>query len=123
MNTFFCDHCQKTVENTSTIGTGYGIHENGHKVCYQCCGDIDRDDMIKAKVGERFSMYLCRENGLNVVQNWCGTLKRNCHISISRHNWGLKRYDAWFKVNGECFWGYNIGENTQILHVRKVKPF
>lgn len=134
---FTCTQCKQDFkhENPSGFGgTGYGIDKDGNKVCYQCIGKSDETEMLDAKPGTRFTMYLTRENvdpgsgmqGLSFnlfASNWPGTLRRKCIANWSRTNWGLERTDVWFKIQGECFWGYHIGHNSQILHVRKIKPF
>lgn len=126
LHEFTCSQCKehKTQDNPQGFGgTGYAQKPDGAKICYRCCGVNDEVEMMDAKVGTRFTMYLTGSGLDMVATNWCGTFTRpiKANYRTSPTNWGLKRTDVWFKIQGECFWGYSIGENTQILHVRKIK--
>lgn len=55
------------------------------------------------------------------VSTWDGSIKVVCNwIRQSRHNWGLRRMDVWFHINGQRWHGVNIGDN-QICRVKRVK--
>ena len=113
-------------------GTGYGADSAGKTYCYKCCADRDREQM---KADGQTMLYLTifdpakthsTNKGTSVIAgeltNWPGTLRIPIHrISNSRHNWGLTRRDFWFKFEGLGWHGYQIGENTQIAHCRRLK--
>ena len=64
------------------------------------------------------------------VSNWPDTLKvKVSHMRIGRHNWANHQYQVWFDVVNEAkgiveqWYGYCIGDSTQILHCRRTKKF
>jgi len=122
---FVCSSCNENkTHSIESLTTGYGIHpDTGEKTCFACIGIQDEIKLLDMKPGERTYLYLSGETGSRKVSNWPGSFSRPVtHSSVSRHNWGLKRYDVWFTVQGERFHGYQIGDNTQICHVRKLMP-
>lgn len=110
---FTCHFCG---EETVSVG----IHE-GKDVCYPCCGKLEwklMQDTGKA------TLYLV---GLTVkyasVQNWCNTLSFKVdRVRHGRHNIAGTRTDVWFRdKSGTPWWGVSYGENTQIVHCRRLK--
>ena len=131
--TFTCSVCGETKTHKDSLTTGYGIDKDDNKVCFACCGDQDRADMAACKAGDKFMLYLTHEPGTGGppwytgwhVTNWPGTLDianvRNLY-SPHGHNWGLSRRDVWFQDHtGADWWGYKIGDNTDICHCMKLK--
>jgi hypothetical protein len=114
-----CSQCGAECKSTG-IGTGYGVDpKTNAKICYACCGVNDRKSLIDGEIGERFCFYY--SNGM--IVNWPNSLKiAPRYTRYSRHNWGLKRTDVWFSLEGHQFWGYIIGSNTEIIHIKKIKP-
>jgi len=115
-----CSQCKKEIVKPEGCGTGYGIDPKTHaKVCYACCGVNDRKSLIDSKLGDRFCFYFSG----GIITNWPASLKIEPRYikKDGRHNWGLKRTDVWFTLEGLNFWGYIIGSNTEIIHIRRVK--
>jgi len=57
------------------------------------------------------------------ITNWPGTLRFNVlWRKTGRHNWGLTRHDVWFiGPEGQAWWGVRYGDNTQIVHCKRIK--
>lgn len=122
---FTCHRCGK-VYPVLPIAPGYGKDDQDNKICYACCGEIDKDNM---KAWESYTLYLTSEledGGKKkwYASNWPGTLRLPIHHEPvrGRHNWCGVRYDVWFKCNDEEWHGTQFGDNTQILHCKKLKP-
>ena len=113
-----CSVCQKEIV-PSGCGTGYGIDSKTQaKICYACIGERERNDLLNSKIGDRFTFYYSGGE----VMNWSNSLTMTPYWTrTGHHNWGLKRVDVWFRLEGRHFWGYIIGSDTEILHVRRIK--
>ena len=123
MNTekVICEGCGTECQSKGGAA-GYGT-SNGKRYCYQCCAQIDRDEMDKAAQERgRFTLYLVKRNDSWFVENWPGTLSFPARIRWGRHNIAGKRTDAWFTDHAGRPWhGVQIGEWTQLCHCRPVK--
>jgi hypothetical protein len=123
MNTQLLD-CGHQPSPHESFTTGYGVDNDGKKYCYDCCAERDREAMRK---DGRIMLYLTKEHtGPHTwtwkISNWPGSLVFHTGIvSRSRHNWGLTRRDFWFRFENQCWHGFQIGENTQIAHCKRVK--
>jgi hypothetical protein len=122
---FTCSVCKliKT-EPEDSCTAGYGTDKQGNKICFDCIGKQEREEMKNAKPGQRFTMYLTDKDGNKTVSNWPGTVKIPVYYSRkSWHNFTGKngRTDVWFNFEGKHFWGYSIGDFTQIVHIKAVK--
>lgn len=137
IHTFYCYHCNRIKSYKSNSIAGYANFQ-GEKYCFDCCSVIDRNYMID---NGKITLYLTLNenyrkclnkykpgffNMLNsgYISNWPNTLKFNCNIQFRRHghNWGLNRYDVWFKGPDGFLWhGVSYGENTQLVHCKRTK--
>ena len=118
---FICDRCKQNKTYTSSFTTGYGIDGDGNKVCYQCCADEDRQWMIDRG---QISLYLTFKDGIPTkISNWPGSLTFKVGTwKKGRHNWGIPRYDVWFRgPDNKCWWGKFIGYNHEIVHCKRTK--
>lgn len=115
---FRCHTCQAIKLIPIDGGTGYGSDKDHNTICYDCCAVADRKQM---EAEDRIVLYLDTHTG--TVSNWPGTLSIRCdRIKVGRHNWGIKRYDVWFTDHkGKGWYGVQYGDNTQIVHCRKLK--
>ena len=113
--------CGHVPSETGKFGTGYGMDAQGKKYCYDCCAEMDKSDMDKSG---KYTLYLTHNStdGYKVT-NWPGTLKyRVFDFKKSRHNFGGIRTDVWFFDHAGKKWhGYQIGNFTQICHVKRLK--
>lgn len=131
--TFICSVCGETKPRpVDSVGTGYGLNRDGAKVCYQCCAVQDMADMDSTG---RAMLYLSKvftsSDGAAdpehkryhwEVTNWPGSLRYRGWAQVGRHNWGLPRYDVWFKDHAGREWhGVTIGDNTELCHCRRLK--
>lgn len=132
IHNFTCSVCLKDLTHESDHTTGYGVNSDDQKVCFVCCGVTDREDMIKTG---RAIMYITgdhdsfnpQERGVRFIPkkitNWPETLSFDV-LSWSRgsHNWGIPRYDVWFKGPDDQVWyGVHMGNWTQLIHCRRTK--
>lgn len=142
---FRCGRCKAVKEVQVSGGTGYGYDSRfpDRPVCYECCGELEKQDMIETGRG---CLYLTCEparkmrderghaftpatysNGVGrktegKLTNWPGTLEFRCHTRVGRHNIAGTRYDAWFTgPDGKKWHGVMLGENTQICRCRRLK--
>lgn len=103
------------------ITNGYGYDHEGNKHCYSCCAAQDKAAMI---ANGKYVLYLCEQkNKAYRVTNWPNSLSFHVmNVSKSWHNMARVRYDVWF-VGPDChIWhGYQVGDNTQICHVKRTK--
>ena len=121
---FTCSDCHKNIHHEVPAhggGTGYVTLKNGDKICYACCGKRDAEHL---KTETRATLYLTYDASKHTasVRNWCGTLFIICSFpKKGRHNIAGSRYDVWFTHCGEEWHGVQYGDNTQIVHCRKLK--
>ena len=124
---FKCFKCHKAItkkENGCT--SGYGTDKDNNKVCFKCCGDNDSHSLAHLDFGEKMILYLTisRAGYGNYVSNWPGTLKIMIKWhTTGAHNWAGIRHDVWFMYADRYYWGVQYGENSQICHIRRVKPW
>lgn len=107
-------------DSALTLGTGYGLDDEGHRYCYLCCGV---QDALHMQRGERMCLYLTGSvvNGYEIT-NWPGSLRlKPTRVSKGKHNIARTRYDAWFMFQGTWWHGVQYGENTQLLHCKPLK--
>ena len=121
--TFGCTDCGRIIPIQTSGGTGYGMDADGHRICYRCIGENERCDLISAK---RATLYLTLPKGdpegFGYVSNWPGSFRRRVlNVSTGRHNMAGKRYDVTFRHAGHTWRGTQYGDNTQIVHCRRVK--
>ena len=111
---------------------GYGQGANGKTKCYACLAEDDKKYMrdhgkitlyltcepVTAKRNESYQLYVDSK-----ISNWPGSLTIPCRVKRNRngHNWGLTRYDAWFKFEGREWHGVLYGDNTQLIHCKQLK--
>ena len=108
-----CSVCGKEYEKM-----GCGIRPNGDRVCFPCCGDLDRKALMDLKNGEKMYLYLSNEK----VTNWPGSLVINpTRIKKGRHNIAGTRHDVWFELNGKHFHGVQYGDFSEICHITTIR--
>ena len=78
------------------------------------------------KIGKGILYYSGQPRSFK-ISNFTGTHSWPVNrYSTSKHNWRdwlghqLTRTDFWFDLDGEPWWGYNIGD-SQIVHCRRLK--
>ena len=120
-NTFFCNACKKELPVQTNGGTGYGVStETGEKICYACIGKQDAERFAQMQPGDKDCLYFDFKK--LIVINWPGTFSAKVqYFRKSKHNFGGTRTDVWFYVGENRFHGYQIGDFTQICHVKRVK--
>jgi hypothetical protein len=119
MASFTCSDCMLTPPVNDSGGTGYAtILEEGmeHKICYACMARRDRDFMDEHG---KIALYYDGHK----VTNWPGTLHfQLLSIHHGRHNIAGSRVDLWFKDHNRRIWhGVQYGNNTQVIHCRRLK--
>jgi hypothetical protein len=120
---FACADCGEAIAlpDRATFGAaGYARLDDGRQVCYACCAIRDRQDM---RATGKATLYLTKDaKGQWSVGNWPGTLRINTAPPMpSRHNIAGRRYDVWFRFEGQPWHGVQYGDNTQIVHCKRTK--
>jgi len=122
--TDICFRCGKEIVSVAGSGaTGYGVDRENNKICYQCCGEIDGEELASLKPGEKMILYLssCGEEGMWYICNWPGSFKIRVFPDKGKHNLAGCRYDVRFKYKEHEYHGIKYGDNTDICHVRRLK--
>jgi hypothetical protein len=120
MKTIKCYQCKKEIiKSPDGCGIGYGIDKNKHKICYACCGENDKKELLKAKPGDKFTFYYSG----GMVTNWPGSLKiKPYYTKENGHNWwNVKRIDLWFTLDGNKFWCKHLGSSHELITITRIK--
>lgn len=132
-----CLDCGRVcVPNVNSVGTGYATLSDGSgHVCYACCAVRDLSDMRQTGKAllydvddhaHKYRHLTGRNWECGHVTNWPSSLRFNItYRKRSRHNTAGWRYDVWFTVTypdgvRERWWGYRVGDGTQVVHCRRV---
>jgi hypothetical protein len=118
--TYICD-CGHPESPHSDITRGYGRDAEGLTFCYDCCAERDREQMRK---DGKTCLYLVKREDGHHVTNWPASLDIKVNtgaVRVGRHNIAGRRYDVWFWFEGDQWHGVQYGDNTQILHARRLK--
>jgi hypothetical protein len=119
MEKSYCHICGKECISDG-CGTGYGIDKNNNKVCYSCCAEQDKKDMIQNK---KTVLYLSKENDNKwYIVNWPSSLKipvRNKRTG--RHNIAGTQTTAYFCFNGFWWIGKQYGNFSDICYCKQLK--
>lgn len=96
--------------------------ETGEKVCFACCGELDKQQLLNAKPGDKFCFYLIGDiQSGYYVSNWPGSFKIRVFPRKGYHNIAGVRYDFWFMFGNQEFHGVQYGDNTQVAYIRCSK--
>lgn len=134
---FRCDRCNKIWDNREKSVTGYGRTDTDQIHCFRCCGEEDVKTMTETgeivlyltfKTEEykvwSGSQYVTASHLIpDQLTNWPGSLRFNI-VSWSKgdHNWGIDRYDLWFKGPDNRVWyGRFQGSWTQLTYCKSTK--
>jgi hypothetical protein len=98
--------------------------ERSPAVCYACCAENDKRDMIATGRAVLYLVDSQASAGRHYsVQNWPGSLSIPVNAGgarRSRNNFGAQRTDVWFTFAGATWHGVNLGD-SQILRCKRVK--
>lgn len=113
--TFVCSVCNQEKSIQKTGGIGYGYNHSNDKICYACCGELDKKEMVEKG---KTTLYLTDK----AITNWPNSLSFPIsYRKTGRHNFAGKRYDVWFTGPDKKNWhGVTFGDNTQICHCKRV---
>lgn len=124
MKTLELLECGHPESEHSEITRGYGTDAQGNRHCYTCCAEQDKAQMRNQG---RITLYLTTKPDLGgsygdaEISNWPGSLKLRGRYHKGRHNIARTRYDVWFTFEGNNWHGVQYGDNTQLVHCKKVK--
>ncbi len=121
---FTCHQCGQDKTHTSDTTTGYALDREKNKICFDCCGINDAKDLKELPIGKKKYLYL--DEKTRIITNWPGTFKfQTGEIKISWHKVprapSIRRYDTWFVYDGQRYHGVQYGDNTTIVHIRRLK--
>jgi len=118
MKTNVCSICKKEiVPPPNNCGTGFGVTKDAAIVCYSCCGEQDKKQLLETGIFRGYYSKGC-------FSNWPGSFKVNVYSSKqSYHNFCGRngRTDFWFTLEGQNFHGVHIGSNNDCATVKRVK--
>lgn len=122
MEKIYCSKCGKECRPDG-FATGYAVLPvTGDKICYSCCGELDKQRLLNATPGDKFYMYLTGDSQHGYyVSNWPGSFKLRVYPRKGRHNIAGARYDFWFYFGNNAFHGVQYGTATQIAYIRCLK--
>lgn len=128
-----CFNCNKIIDPPdNSFTTGYGLDKDGNKFCYDCCAALTLAGMRESGRG---ILYLVEREMPDwkhfhkkyEVTDWPGCLVFPVtEYTVGRHNLAGSRIDVWFfdksdPDNWQKWHGVNYGDNSQLLHCRRVK--
>ncbi len=122
-----CSRCKDAITIKKDLTPGYGITNSNKILCYKCCGELDWFHM---KRRGKYMLYLTKdkETGRLQVTNWPGSLKFNVTYSNQSNHYTpnvwyrQKKTHVWFRgPDGSRWYGYSIGDMTEVCHVRRLK--
>lgn len=123
-STFHCVRCDKDVTTEHyEFTTGYGLDKDGGKVCYACCADWDKADMIEHG---KTMLYLTKNDaGKWIVTNWPASLVFPVAVTwTGKHNWycvGEVRFVRFVGPDGAVWTGKQIGDYNEVCHCKRTK--
>lgn len=117
---FVCSVCKVKHIHNQKFSTGYALNEKDEKICYTCCGIIDKDYMEKHG---HIVLYLVETDGKHFVTNWPNTLRFPVpYVRKGSHNIAGTRRDFQFKDHtGKLWYGTQYGEWSDIARCRRYK--
>jgi hypothetical protein len=98
-------------------GTGYGRNKDNKTICYACCAENDKKELIET--GKLHGYF----DGQKFT-NWPGSFSIPVNYqSKSWHNFAGKngRTDFWLYFEGQRYHGVFIGFNHQCATIKRVK--
>lgn len=116
---FTCSVCKQTKEPSKDgISTGYGTDQQGNKICFDCCGKRDVEELHNLPIGGKTIQYW---DGKHVI-NWPGTLSITpAKVVVGKHNIARTQTLVYFNLDRHRYLGKQYGNFTQILHVTRLK--
>ncbi len=116
--TGLCD-CGHAPSAHESFTTGYGYDRDAQTACYACCAEKERESM---RASGRAVLYVVQREGKHYVTDWPGHLALPVtQCRKGRHDFARVRYDIRFRFEGTEWAGTQYGDNTQIVHCRKLK--
>ena len=118
----YCSQCGKECASDG-VGTGYGETSEGTKVCYECCGKNDLEQLKALKVGEKMVLYIRKDKDYGYsVTNWPGTMSVKCdYANVSYSGGGSMRMDVGFRLDGRSYYGVHYASAGELVTVKARK--
>ena len=126
--------CGHVESQHSEITRGYGTNSKGERHCYACCAEQDKTHMrehgkiclyLSTRTPDQDGQIARRDSfgkyGDARITNWPNSLEFKGRFCKGRHNIAGSRYDVWFTFENTNWHGVQYGENTQILHCKRIK--
>jgi len=106
----------------SECTTGYGRDHEGKTLCYACCAQMDREQMIR---DGKASLYLSKRDDGTWVINWPGSLLFPVTYMKEWRGWG---FGGWYPVQLAYFtgpdgkeWSIKVQGDQQLGRARRLK--
>lgn len=126
----FCGRCQQKIMATSRSIPGYGysnLYPHYGKICYRCCGELDKDEMVRTGQATLYLSCSSEAHGLVWrVGNWPGSLVFPVELTLSKpyrvFGQRLRRHTVRFIGPDQQPWtGWAYNHNHQLINVRRIK--
>ena len=116
-----CSVCNRELYYISDITTGFATNREGKKVCFDCCGESDKETLLTAFPGYVKATCLYYDSRKQVVANWCNTLEIPTQNNVKgKHNIARTRWGFTFTLNKQRYSGYCLGD-SMVANIRKLK--
>lgn len=107
-----CSMCGKVCKSDELTG-GYGINKKGEKVCFECCGKIDKNTLLNKGILSGYFTKGC-------FGNWPGTFSIKTKWREGKHNIAGIQINFWFKCEGRYFHGTQYGELCECATAKEI---
>jgi len=108
-----CD-CGHTVSYKGGVGTGYGIDNEGKKICYACCGEMDRKQLRETGKLSGYFTDAYFTNWPNTFQLPAFRIKKSFHNFCGYNG----RTDFWVRFEENVYHGVSIGRNNELATIK-----
>ena len=115
-----CSKCkQEIVKPDDGFATGYGVDKDNNKICYPCCGELDKEYMLKHG---RIVLYLTVKDGQDTVCNWPNSLSFPAVATQGNHNIAGTQAHAYFiGPDSKLWWGRQYGQWSELCYCKRLK--
>ena len=122
LSTYTCSVCNKEKQITKDWRTGCIESPDGEKICFDCCGAIEADELHHLDFDTTLCMHVKQVNEREIyITNWPETLKIPvAGYILGKYNFIGRRADYYFKFRGNCYKAKKVGD-TSMAHVRRIK--
>jgi hypothetical protein len=110
-----CARCGLPLPEPTGILTGYGLNVKDEKICYPCCGELDRADMIAT--GKAFLYF----DGKSSVTNWPGSLRlKAINATVAGQGFQRQQYVRFIGPDNHIWLGRGPSANGTYIRCKRT---